>query len=690
MKVAFWAAAGCLGLVAASCSGKERDFSGGHAGAAGQGADAGAPGAGGAPSHAGGTSPDGGQPTAGASGMPTMLPVNGLGEACEDNGALSCNGAAQKLSLLCKGGVWTESTVCESGENCDQATGVCTPILAECEGKIADQLYCGEGDTVFRCGPDLVSTEEVEKCVGKCVASAASGSCAPITCGDGKLQEPEECDDGNDDETDACTNACTDAKCGDGSVWKDHEACDDGNDKSDDDCLATCVSATCGDGFIWAGHETCDDKNKVDTDACTNACQKAVCGDGVLQAGKEECDDKNATSGDGCSKTCTVEPVSLVAAGPYTVCALGSNGQIRCFSGGGAADWEYLSIPLGAGEKATSIASSTNHLCALLSGGKVRCWGANGTGQLGLGDKVTRAYTATSSNVDLGTGAVATSIAAGGGYTVVDGYTCAVLADGGVKCWGDNLYNQLGFVKDANNPAIGDAAGEMGSALVAVPQVAGRLAASVVGGFYNACQVRADKTAFCWGSYARGSYTPQTNLNLGTLLTVSQLSVGYTHACAVLTDNTLKCWGDNFGGALGQGDLEDRDAKAVMGDALLPINLGSGKTAKYVVAGSYNTCAVLNDGAVKCWGYNANGALGKGDKLDVGGAAGDMAALQALDLGAGRKAKQLVMTRGDTNCALLQDGTIACWGNVNTPAPDFLGDEPNEMGSKLPIVSLKF
>lgn|GEM_PF-6839754 len=191
-------------------------------------------------------------------GSSPSLPENGLGDPCSDNGALSCNGAAQKLSLLCKGGVWIESTICESNESCDQTTGVCTPILADCEDKIGGQLYCGADDAVFQCGPDLVSTVQVEMCVGKCVPSAASATCAPITCGDGKVQSLEDCDDGNDDETDACTNACTDAACGDGSIWKDHETCDDGNDKSDDDCLATCVAATCGDGFIQLGHETCD------------------------------------------------------------------------------------------------------------------------------------------------------------------------------------------------------------------------------------------------------------------------------------------------------------------------------------------------------------------------------------------------------------------------------------------------
>jgi cysteine-rich repeat protein len=655
-------------------------------GAGGEGGEGGRGEQGGEAAQAGVAEPvdegQGGAPT-GEGGASPQAPMVALGEECSRNGELSCSGPAQKLTLLCKDGSWTESGICEADENCDQSTGVCTPILPECADKSGGELYCGAADAVFRCGPDLVASEEVEKCVGRCVSSAASGTCAPETCGDGKEQAPEECDDGNEDETDECTNACTKPVCGDGATWKDHEQCDDGNLKADDTCTAQCVPAVCGDGLIWAGKEGCDDKNKVDTDSCTNACQKAVCGDGVVQAGKEECDDKNTKSGDGCSRTCTVEPVEIVPAGPYTICARGSNGQIRCF-GIGSDDWEYATVPLAAGEKVTQISggSLTDNMCVLV-GGKVRCWGSNSFGQLGLGDKVARPFDKPSVNVDLGEGAVAKSVAVG------HGYTCAALSDGVTKCWGDNQFNQLGFVKDAANPAIGDAAGEMGAALAPAPQAAGRLSASVAAGHYNACQIRTDKTVSCWGTYARGSYTADGNLNLGAVLTVSQLSLGTTHACAILTNNALKCWGGNSKGQLGLDDTETRHATATMGDALAAVHLGAGKTARYVATRDDFSCAVLNDGSVKCWGDNSSGQLGKGNTTNVGGANGDMATLQPLNLGNGRKAKQLALA-SQVQCALLEDGTIICWGGVNTPTQQTLGDEPNEMGDNLPVVLLKF
>jgi cysteine-rich repeat protein len=281
----------------------------------------------------------GGETLADEGGAPPVVTPDDTGEACSDNGTLRCVGPAQKVSQICEAGKWETAVICKADENCDQASGACAPIVADCKGKIGGQLYCGPDDKVFACGPDLVSTAETEECSGKCIDSDASASCAPVTCGDAKLQAPEECDDGNEDQTDACTNACKKATCGDGSLWKDDEACDDGNAKNDDACSATCKASTCGDGYVWAGKETCDDKNKVDTDACTNACKKASCGDGIVQAGKEECDDKNPTSGDGCSKTCTVEPVQIVGLAGQ-VCALGSNGQIRCF-GAGQDDWTY-------------------------------------------------------------------------------------------------------------------------------------------------------------------------------------------------------------------------------------------------------------------------------------------------------------------------------------------------------------
>ncbi|MCB9738270.1 MAG: DUF4215 domain-containing protein [Deltaproteobacteria bacterium] len=62
----------------------------------------------------------------------------------------------------------------------------------------------------------------------------------------------------------------------------------------------------CGNEIV-SGDEECDDGNNVDTDACTNACTKAVCGDKIVQTGVEECDDGNTKSDDGCSSTCKSE-----------------------------------------------------------------------------------------------------------------------------------------------------------------------------------------------------------------------------------------------------------------------------------------------------------------------------------------------------------------------------------------------
>ena len=63
-----------------------------------------------------------------------------------------------------------------------------------------------------------------------------------------RLPEREECDDGNDVDTDGCTNACRFARCGDG-VMGPGEECDDGNDVNSDACTNGCTQARCGDGI---------------------------------------------------------------------------------------------------------------------------------------------------------------------------------------------------------------------------------------------------------------------------------------------------------------------------------------------------------------------------------------------------------------------------------------------------------
>ncbi len=140
---------------------------------------------------------------------------------------------------------------------------------------------------------------------------------ADPVCGDGDVEGDEECDDGNDIDTDACLNSCLVARCGDGSVHAGVEDCDDGNSSDGDACKNDCKANVCGDAIVNVGVEDCDDGNSSDSDACRNNCENAACGDGVtcLAAGCssgpngsfEDCDDGNVASGDGCSSECGIE-----------------------------------------------------------------------------------------------------------------------------------------------------------------------------------------------------------------------------------------------------------------------------------------------------------------------------------------------------------------------------------------------
>lgn len=153
-----------------------------------------------------------------------------------------------------------------------------------------------------------------------------SGLCAPLDCGNGTLEEGEECDDGNLSNEDGCLASCRQATCRDGYVWAGTEECDDGNDEPGDgcepDCTWTCESAAdCDDGNACDGIDACEDHvcregaPPGDGAACAQpggdpgicvagACVEAGCGNRFVEAG-EECDDGNGESGDGCEPDCT-------------------------------------------------------------------------------------------------------------------------------------------------------------------------------------------------------------------------------------------------------------------------------------------------------------------------------------------------------------------------------------------------
>jgi alpha-tubulin suppressor-like RCC1 family protein len=204
------------------------------------------------------------------------------------------------------------------------------------------------------------------------------------------------------------------------------------------------------------------------------------------------------------------------------------------------------------------------HTCGLLADGKVLCWGYSGSGQLGLGHTDTIGddeIPSSTSPVELGPGR-ATALAAG------DYHTCALLHDGRVHCWGFGADGRLGY---ADSHSVGD-----------------------------------DETP--------GSVGP---VDLGPGRRATAISAGTAHTCAILDDGTVRCWGYNFQGQLGYGNQEtigDNETPGSVG----PVDLGTGRTAKAITAGGSHTCALLDDGAVRCWGLGTSGQLGYGNTNRVG------------------------------------------------------------------------
>ena len=103
--------------------------------------------------------------------------------------------------------------------------------------------------------------------------------CAAFVCGDGEVGGDEECDDGNEDDTDGCTTECLfaplplDAACEPGvTVCVEGAYCGENADAGEEDPAFICTAHVCGDGVLAFG-EACDDGNDIETDGCTSECR---------------------------------------------------------------------------------------------------------------------------------------------------------------------------------------------------------------------------------------------------------------------------------------------------------------------------------------------------------------------------------------------------------------------------------
>lgn len=284
-------------------------------------------------------------------------------------------------------------------------------------------------------------------------------------------------------------------------------------------------------------------------------------------------------------------------------------------------------------------------------------------------------------------------------------HTCALYSNGGVKCWGNNDFGQLGY---GNLTSLGDDASEVGDgALQFLDFGTAEPAVDVGAGHWHSCALFESGAVKCWGQNQAGATGNERNgLTVGDqpgeLASSSadylqpigvrpiQMSVIKRNVCIVYDDDSLRCSGQNDYGQLGTESFESLgDGPGEMGDNLLPIDLGTGLVATAVIEGDYHTCALLRGGRIKCWGRGDYGRLGYGNTAHRGGNPGDMGdGLPFVDLGAGRTA--VALYRGYFGgCARLDDGSFKCWGanvggELGIGSTNNAGDAAGEMGDALP------
>lgn len=331
---------------------------------------------------------------------------------------------------------------------------------------------------------------------------------------------------------------------------------------------------------------------------------------------------------------------SQVEAGDNHTCAISASGASVCW--GKNLHWELGTVtptenypfpirPQNLTDTASEIAAAYNHSCLINAQG-TWCWGYGWWGQMGDGENTNNQ---TPNQV---IGFDNPLLISAGGDT-----TCGVNTSGEAYCWGNGLHGQMGNGTwvDIN--------------VIPVPVSLTGLEVSKISVGAAVCAVTSAGAAYCWGrdNYGQlGNDAPLADSNVPVLVNgfssgMADISAGILHTCGLTTGGAVWCWGYGEEGYLGNGEYGEG------ADSPIPVqvtDLTSGVSD--IACGNYHSCAVHN-GTVKCWGYGGYGALGDGTYEDrytpvpVVGLAGTAVA---------------VSVGTSHSCALLEDGTIQCWG----------------------------
>jgi len=306
-------------------------------------------------------------------------------------------------------------------------------------------------------------------------------------------------------------------------------------------------------------------------------------------------------------------------------------------------------VPIAVPPLASLASGVGTHLCGITDDGIGVCWGRGGFGQLGGGTEGDAGNVATFVNTPehwrhLDVGRLT---------------TCGVTTEGTGYCWG---YNQRG--------EVGDDAVALGTRVVQPHEImGGHRWKTVVAGWLHACGITESNVTMCWGSNNSGQ------LGIGSLDTLAhrvpqavlggkvfvQLSAAARHTCGVTNTGEAYCWGLNNFGELGDGSALPRSTPSRVGGQrryrMIATASGFAGGSDVLVPsapqGSVgHTCALTDTGAAYCWGWNGNGQLGNGSRMD---------SFSPVPV-AGAHTFDSIALGGTYTCAR-KDDAVWCWGS---------------------------
>jgi alpha-tubulin suppressor-like RCC1 family protein len=539
-----------------------------------------------------------------------------LSGACTAKRAIAqtCTGNDQCTSGFCADGVCCNSACNGTCQGCDESTGTHTPgTCATISGapRSGHGTCMGTGVCVSACNGSSAS----------CVFPTSSMSCRSASCSGGSQTLAAGCDGAGNCPT-VVTKPCGQFICGATSCLN--------NCSGNSQCLSgdACVSGVCT--ACTSGQSVCPNacanlsSDGANCGACGHSCLGGTCSGGRCQA-------------------------VAVSAGVYNTCALLANGAVACWgdntygqlgNSSGANSGKPGLVP-GVSNAVAIAAGATT--CAVLSTGALECWGYNAYGQLANGK------TSNSSvPVTIGSLKVA-SVAVGGDFV------CAALQDGTVDCWGSNVTGDLGNNSTTNSPTPVKVSGVTG-------------AVAVTAGDGHACALLSGGGISCWGYDGDGELgngstpldSPVPVAVSGLFAAATTVQAGSAHTCALEPTvegmgrqpiPLVQCWGTDSFGQLGDGTTNNSALPVGTQPAIYDT---SGQTSGIGLALGYDHSCAMVAGEVECWGYNEDGELGNGTAVNA-----PLAGPQAVP---GVTTAVGIAAGYDHTCALLANGTMACWG----------------------------